>query len=775
MKLRTLAALGALTLCAVVPTRSYAQVPTQGQLPGGLPSGMTPDQLAQLLQQNPQLGNVIRQKLQQSGLTPEQIRAQLAAAGYPPNLLDAYLGGAQPGQPSPLPSAQTLAAVQALGMGTLTPAPESLHIDTGFIRVRAESLHADSLASGNYVFGVDVFRRTTTQFLPQLTGPVDPMYRLGPGDVLVAVLSGAIDQSYLLDINREGFVIIPQVGLIYLNNLTLESARGLLFDRLGRVYSKLRGPSPTIKFDVTVSRVRINQVYVIGEVKQPGAYQISALGSALTALYAAGGITARANLRQIEIRRLNNVVATLDLYDYLLRGDKRGDVRLETGDVIYVPLHGTRVQVTGAVLRPAIYELKEGETLPDLLRAAGGFRANAAVDRLAIHRILPAAERRPGPLPRAALDVTLAVAPPSSDQRGSANPGTAAGAAPADGDPLGGVSLPSLPLDNGDSVVVDSIGPLESLLYVGISGMVTKPGRYPWQDGMTLRDLVKLARGPKIGAYLKDAEIARLPADRSQGQLADTLRVPIDSTYLLERDRTGRYIGPVGLPFPGGGAPEVALQPYDEILILKQPDFELQRTVQVRGEVRFPGTYALRSKGDHLTDVLDRAGGLTPQAYANGIRFYRREANAGRVGLDLAKVLKDKRNRDNILLADGDSLYIPPYLPTVRVEGAVNSPGSVTYARGQGLDYYLSAAGGVSFRGDKGRVFVQQPNGNVRAVHKRPLFFGTSKPTPEPGAMVVVPVPDTTAQPGNAAAVAGIIASIVGALTTIVVVVVNHP
>ena len=105
----------------------------------------------------------------------------------------------------------------------------------------------------------------------------------------------------------------------------------------------------------------------------------------------------------------------------------------------------------------------------------------------------------------------------------------------------------------------------------------------------------------------------------------------------------------------------------------------------------------------------------------------------------------------------------------------MNSPGSVTYARGQGLDYYLSAAGGVSFRGDKGRVFVQQPNGNVRAVHKRPLFFGTSKPTPEPGAMVVVPVRDTTAQPGNAAAVAGIIASIVGALTTIVVVVVNHP
>src|SRR5207253_6248094 len=183
--------------------------------------------------------------------------------------------------------------------------------------------------------------------------------------------------------------------------------------------------------------VRINQVYVIGEVKQPGAYQISALGSALTAVYAAGGITARANLRQIEIRRLNNVVATLDLYDYLLRGDKRGDVRLETGDVIYVPLHGTRVQVTGAVLRPAIYELKEGETLPDLLRAAGGFRANAAVDRLTIHRILPAARRKPGPAPRAALDVALAVAAPD-ELRTSTRPAQSSSARAGDADPLGG-------------------------------------------------------------------------------------------------------------------------------------------------------------------------------------------------------------------------------------------------------------------------------------------------------------------------------------------------
>src|SRR2546427_2307125 len=251
--------------------------------------------------------------------------------------------------------------------------------------------------------------------------------------------------------------------------------------------------------------------------RSPGAYQLSALGRALTALYAAGGVTARANMRHIEVRRLDSLIATLDLYDYLLRGTTRGNVRLETGDVVYVPLHGRRVQVTGAVLRPAIYELKEGETLPDLLRAAGGFRAHAALDRLTIHRILPPAERKPGPLPRAAVDVALAVVPPHSQARTTPpKPAPLERTISADDDELDGIGIPSLPLDNGDSVVVDSVAPLDSVLYVGITGMVNKPGRYPWQDGMTLRDLMLLARGPSIGAYLKDVEIARLPGDRAQ-------------------------------------------------------------------------------------------------------------------------------------------------------------------------------------------------------------------------------------------------------------------
>src|SRR2546429_739097 len=630
-------ALSACVLAAALPARSHAQVPSQAPSPvPGLSAGMTPDQLVQLLAQNPQLAAQLRQRLQQSGLTPDQIRAQLATNGYPSNLLDAYLSAAPAGQPVPPPSTQMLTAIQALGLGPFG-ATEGLRVDTGFIGVRADSVRAESLATGNYVFGVDVFRRTTTQFLPQLTGPVDPQYRLGPGDVLVVVLTGGVEQSYQLEVSREGFIVIPQVGQLFVNNLTLGSARSVLYDRLGRVYSKLRGAEASIKFDVTVSRVRINHVYVIGEVKQPGAYQISGLGSALTALYAAGGVTARADMRQIEVRRLDKVVAHLDLYDYLLRGDKHDDVRLETGDVVYVPLHGRRTQIVGAVLRPAIYELKPGETLPDVLRASGGFRQDAALQHVTVHRILPAPVRGTGLFPRAVVDVPLPVA--STDLHDP--PG-----APPD-ERINGVFVPALSLESGDSIVVDSVAPLDSSYFVAIAGAINKPGRFPWREGMTLRDLVKVAGGPKVEAYLKEAEIARMPRDRAKGELAQTVRVPLDSTYLIGRDTTGRYLGPPGLQVPANGAPDVPLQPYDNVLILRQPEFALPRTVHLTGQVQYPGSYTLTAGNERLADVIDRAGGLTPLAYPGGARFVRVLGNAGRGKVHLPRPLKARESRSN--------------------------------------------------------------------------------------------------------------------------------
>src|SRR5205814_1538635 len=233
-----------------------------------------------------------------------------------------------------------------------------------------------------------------------------------------------------------GFVFIPQVGQVFVSNLTLTQLRDVLYTRLGHVYSGVRrGANATTRFDISVANVRANQIFVVGEVAQPGAYQISSLGTVLTALYAAGGVTERANMRRIEVQRLGKPVAA---------------ARAPVGDG-----QGTSYRT------------------------------------------------------------------------------------PALGAP--GIRVPALSLMDGDSVVVDFLPPLSETYYVAIAGRVNKPGRFPWRPGMTLRDLVQLARGPRVGAYLKEAEIARLPEDRSRGQLATTLRVPLDSTYLFERTQDGRF------------------------------------------------------------------------------------------------------------------------------------------------------------------------------------------------------------------------------------------
>src|SRR6266513_5075782 len=235
--------------------------------PGLAAQAPTASQVQQALQQQPGLGDAVRNRIAQSGLTPEQVRARLSANGYPSTLLDLYLSANAP-VGAPPPGAQELAALQALGLPSLSS--QVLPYDTGLVR--------SARTQPSEVFGVDVFQRTTTQFLPLLAGPVPADYKLGPGDNLVLILTGDVELTYSLPVTREGFVLIPQVGQVHVANLTLDQLRDVLYTRLGRVYSGVRRTAnATTRFDVTVANVRANQVYVIGEVSQPGAYQISSL------------------------------------------------------------------------------------------------------------------------------------------------------------------------------------------------------------------------------------------------------------------------------------------------------------------------------------------------------------------------------------------------------------------------------------------------------------------------------------------------------------------
>jgi protein involved in polysaccharide export with SLBB domain len=618
-----------------------AQIP--GQAPGqGIPS---PDEARNMLKNQPGLVEQLRQKLAQSGLSQDQVRARLRAAGYPEELLDQYLPGADT-TAQVRPGPRTLDAVRALGI--LTPEEaDSLQVSDSLFQVsdslrrildslklvRLDSLRADSLADSLEairpgelkLFGLETFRRFSTQFQPAQTGPVDENYRLGPGDQLVLILTGDVERADILEVTREGFIIIPQVGQVYVANLTLGQLEDQLYTRLGRVYSGVRRtPNARTRFQLSISRLKNIQVFVAGDVVRPGSYQMSAAGTVLTALYSAGGPKANGSFRRVEIRRGGKLVDTLDLYDYLLRGMNPTDVRLQTGDVVFVPVHGSQVKVAGKVIRPAIYELRQEESLRDLIGFAGGFDPQAYQARVTIHRVLPPESRGPGGRARVVVAVgadqfsngvapSVPMAPGDSvtvhavaerlrgyvTVRGNVwvegQVGFNEGMKLSDALRLAGGPKPDVylgrilitrvredstmiqlrtafadssgalvedpVLQDEDEVRIFSRSDFRPTLTVAIVGAVRKPGRVNYREGMTLRDAVLLAGGLTDDAWLGEAEIARLPLDRAPGTLATTVRVPLDSTYLFGRRAGEGYTGPPGLPGAAGGGPPAPRTP----------------------------------------------------------------------------------------------------------------------------------------------------------------------------------------------------------------------
>jgi polysaccharide biosynthesis/export protein len=830
----------------------------------------TPAEAQQMLQNNPALLQQLRQRIMTSGLTPDQVRARLRAEGYPESLLDAYLPGATGVPDSTTSSEDVFKAIAQLGIADTTEVdllrcgintdtlavPDTLPnglVDTTTNKRRLaqqrEQLRTHCLAqrdslvrgitkakmdvdSGFVIFGLDFFRNATSQFDANLSGPVDANYRINPGDRLVLVLTGDVEQSYTLDVTREGFIVIPQVGQVWVNNLTMGELENVLYSRLGRVYSGVRrGAGATTHFYITPARLGSNQIFVTGDVLRPGSYRISSAGTALTALYAARGPSDNGSLRSVLVRRGGAAVDTLDVYDYLLNGNTAHDVRLNNSDLVFVPIHGPRVRVVGEVARPATYEVRPNETLADALRFAGGFTATAARRRVQIERIVPPSQRVAGGRDRIVTEIVsdqfvsgIGPAVPLADGdvirvftvasrvrnrvyvRGDVwSPGSlglapgmllsdalrVAGGVKPDvylGQVLISRTLPDssriqlraslrdttgavindIPLLEDDDIRVFSTSEFRPTRYVAINGAVRKSGQFPYREGMTVRDLVLLAGGLDQSAYLNEAEIARLPLNRAGGVTATTFRVPLDSSYLFERGPDGKYLGPPGLPASSGPNSEVTVSPYDNVLILRQPNWELQRTAVIAGEVRYPGRYSLTTKSERVTDLIKRAGGLTDDAYANGVIFYRPRNGIGRIGIELPDVLHNPRSLDNLNLQDGDSLFIPRYNAVVNVQGAVNSPVAVTWAPGKNIQYYIRAAGGPSRKADVGRAYVTQPNGKVDSRQAR-FLLPDGIPKPQAGSTVFVPDRDPLDRQTDLLASAGVIAQVLAGLATLLI------
>ena len=306
----------------------------------------TAEEVRQLAQESPDL---VRQQLLQSGLSEQQIRLRIRAAGLPADIFDGYY----PSDPTDAAigfDGDAINALEALGISAETADGLELVPVTAGMQPGAD--RQQILVNGLPIFGLDVFTRASSQFQPLLSGPVPDDYLVGPGDQLVLMVTGEIELARELVVSREGFLLVRDVGRISVANLTMADLRILLRARLANSYSGItRG---TVFVDVTITQLRTIQIYVTGEVAQAGAYQLASVATVTNALYAAGGLTVMGSLREIKVQKRSGVEVSLDLYPYLLNGDVSGDVILEQGDVVFVPVKGRRVQLRGSVVRPGL-------------------------------------------------------------------------------------------------------------------------------------------------------------------------------------------------------------------------------------------------------------------------------------------------------------------------------------------------------------------------------------------------------------------------------------
>lgn len=619
----------------------------------------------------------IRAQVQSLGLTPDQLKQRLQAAGFAPELLDAYMNGSGgAAQARGTSSPQVLSALEALQRGV---AQERANVSE-LSQVRpAAVVEAPITIDSIPVFGLDIFRRKTTQFEPAFAGPADDAYRLGAGDVLSVFVTGRIDLAYSLEVTRDGLIVIPMAGQVAVANLTVGQATSLIERRLSSTHGGIStAPGAAARLYVGVARLRMNQVFVLGDVTAPGSYQVAATGSMLTALYAAGGPSITGSLRAVELRRGGRTVATLDLYDYLLRGDAGNDSRLQQGDVLFVPRAARRVLVQGEVTRPAWYEALAGESVASVLAAAGSFTPSAARDRVLVQRILPDSVRKTG-AERAAFDVR-------------------------------GAQVSVFPVEDGDRLRVFRVSArVRGQLSVG--GHVVRPGVQGDAAGRRLSAVLAAAGGVLPGVYTDEVTILRLRPDSTREQVvarldANTLQ-PLNDILLQEDDSVHVWSRASFRPRLVVGADTVE-----------------RRQIRVGGAVVRPGPLPWVA-GLTLRQAILRSGGVEegaslteveiarmPQSRANGA-----QAEIIRVAID-SSFLFDRRPGEAYDGPPGDATNTPgkgefvlrpydvvsvlrqpdfEYLGTVSLLGEVRFPGQYAIARkGERLRDVIARAGGLT-------------------------------------------------------------------------------
>lgn len=697
-------------------------------------------------------------------------------------------------------------------------------------------------------YGYDLFRGSPTTFAPVTEIPVPSEYTLGPGDVLRIQLWGKENQNLELPISRDGTISFPQSGPMSVAGLSFDEARQQINKKVSEQYIGVQA-------SVSLGELRSMRVFVLGEARNPGSYSVSSLSTITNALYVSGGIKQNGSLRNLQHKRNGKLVGTLDLYDLLLKGDSSNDSRLQPGDVIFIPPVDNRVGIKGEVYRPALYELRNEDTLSDLVQLAGGLTPQAYPQRINIERtnedflrIITEADYTAGKGKNARIQAGDTVSIPSiSDITGQYVEITGAATRPgrfawmpgmrvssviknlnADLTPVAdkryaaivrtdnttdAISVLNLrlrdavqnpgsdfdiPLQEKDQLLIFSDAgkveggeegrnftraslfspvlrrlksqatPSSPQKTIRITGPVRYPGEYPMPASRQLSDAIFVAGGLRDSASLYHAEVARYTTDENG----------IGKTNILN----------VNLADAMAGNGNLSLQSRDRILIKSIPDFAKTSTIELSGEVRYPGEYTFRD-GETLRQVIERAGGLTDNAFPRGAVFTRaklrqlearrlREAEerlqgdllgvqlegdglagqsadrvqqveslledvqssrpVGRMVVNLKAVVSDEGYQD-IRLQDGDTLTVPTIPQSVSVFGEVQFPTSHLHQAGLTVDDYLERSGGPTRQADENRVYVVKADGSVMLPEKS-RWFGSRSQQLEPGDTIIMPI-----------------------------------
>lgn len=515
-------------------------------------------------------------------------------------------------------------------------------------------------------------------------------YRLGPGDHLGIYLLGKFQQTFDLVVNAEGKIFIPTVGVFYIANLTIEELQSFLEQQLSRYYHNF-------SLNVMLIEPKKLPVMVVGEVRRPGKYFVSALNTVPDAVVMAGGPTEKGSLRNIQIYRQDQLLATVDLYQFLMTGKIENEIFLQRNDRIIIPVLDAVVTVSGEVKREARFELKHAgqERLSDILYLAGGFKELAYLDKIEVSRLLPTGERSVF-----YVNYHQVLADANSPM--------------------------NVVLKNEDFIHVYSVQEQSYRKYVYIQGEVKRPGQYALEQNLRVLDLILKAGNLTRSAYTLECDLAKIdpnqPVTYIKINLQRLFAEPQSSeNYLLEED--------------------------DRLFIRRIPQWEVGWTVEVKGEVRFPGVYAITKDSTTLGEIIEKAGGFTPEALIREASLVRQSSrtivdkeyerlklltrdqmtkneyqylvmrentqDVGRIVVDFYKLCVLKKKSEDIILEDGDVINVPRVPQVVYVTGRVGIPGGVLFQPKKDVGYYLKKAGGPAWDAKTSAIKVTKVTGEV--------------------------------------------------------------